>query len=508
MKYRTIIAAMGLFLSAAIGFITGEARADGDLNKVNHVVFIMMENHSFDNYYGALPYAPGSPYHLCSGSGWQADHQCVDGLTCTVDSGGNYSCANSNPDELGNSIHSFHDPRLCTGTDLDHGWVGSHYEANWSSPADTLFSSPNNGFVLQNDVSFPSAQPTDHDTMGFYTQADLPFYYGLAETFAIDDGYHAAVIGPTFPNRSYLMASTSFGHTTTSETTPPYPAGYRPVTGTIYDLLEKFNVSWINYYSDIPTSFDARPALSEHVVPISGPGESFTSDAAAGSLPAVSYVDPNFGELVSAEENDEHPPSDIRAGQYFVAQIVSEIRNSPNWKDTVIFITYDEHGGSYDHVSPPLAQQQGARNPDGIYPGQCADLSSPPASTNPGGGANCADSANDALAFCPSFTPSGPYPSSCPSFNQYGFRVPLTVVSPFAKQHYVSHTLGDHAAISAFIEKRFMTKSGAAKIHPALTLRDGDANPLEDMFDFTNAPSMNASLPALPPPPSKSDGGC
>src|ERR1700730_1948603 len=96
------------------------------------------------------------------------------------------------------------------------------------------------------------------------------------------------------------------------------------------------------------------------------------------------------------------PPHDVRAGEYFISQIVSAVRGSPNWKDSVLFITYDEHGGSYDHVAPTVASQKGALNPDGINPGQCEDLSNPPASTQPGGGANCSISQTPgAHALCP-----------------------------------------------------------------------------------------------------------
>lgn len=487
-------------LAAGLSLGSVEAHADGDLRKVNHVVVIMMENHSFDNYFGALPYASHGPYHRCKGR-VEGDHRCVDGLTCTG-SGSSLNCTNSNPDENGNPVSSFHDPRLCTGSDMDHGWVGSHFEANWMSPISTIVSTPNNGFILRNDVSFPDVQPTDHDTMGYYTGDDLPFYYGLAETFGIDDRYFCSLIGPTFPNRAYLIAATSFGHVSTSEDIPPIPAGYRPITGTIYDLLDKYGVSWIDYYSDVPTSIDARPFLSNNLAPIT----QFATDAAAGNLPQVAYVDPNFGFLVPADESDEHPPSDIRKGQYLISQIVAAVRNSPSWKDTVIFITYDEHGGTYDHVPPPRARQAGALNPDGISPGQCADLSNPPESELPGGGYNCAASQGAVAELCPDFTPTGPFPRDCPNFNQYGFRVPLIAVSPFSKRHYVSHTVGDHTSIDAFIEKRFMTTTTALP-HPAMTLRDANALTLEDMFDFTRSPSLNSGVPAAPAP-DPSDPGC
>jgi phospholipase C len=136
-----------------------------------------------------------------------------------------------------------------------------------------------------------------------------------------------------------------------------------------------------------------------------------------------------------------------------------------------------------------------------------ADLSNPPASEAPGAGANCSESVSDALATCLAFTPTGRYPSSCANFNQYGFRVPFIVVSPFAKQHYVSHALGDHTSLVELIEKRFMNHGGCGQQYPSLTLRDANANTLEDLFDFDHSPSLNAAIPTAPPP-SPDDEGC
>jgi hypothetical protein len=196
---------------------------------------------------------------------------------------------------------------------------------------------------------------------------------------------------------------------------------------------------------------------------------------------------------------------------------VSAVRNGPFWKDTVIFITYDEHGGYYDHASSPRARQGGAKTPDGIAPGQCADLSNPPASLQPGGGAECSSnllsktdtSVLDAEQLCSQLAndPTGPYPEECATFNQEGVRVPFMAISPFSKPQYVSHTQGDHTSLLAFIEKRFLAVAAGDKdgdnagddhdvtrLH--LTKSDGHANTLEDMFDFDRSPS--AKIPISP----------
>jgi phospholipase C len=498
--------------AATLAFLVatgGAVRADGDLHRVNHIIIAMQENHSFDNYFGALPYARGTPYHPGAGGCGSNDHTCIDGLGCTRDSAGNYTCTNSNVDDDGSTVFAFHDARYCVGPDLQHDWPGSHREANFNHPAGTLASSPNDGFVLVNDATEQTdngESPTDDDTMGFYNEDDLPFYYALAESFAIDDRYFCSVIGQTFPNRSYELAATSFGHLTTSEILPP-PGGYKPITGTIFDLLDQNGVSWVNYFSDLPTSGIFRQSTSSHVQPVSA----FSVAAATGTLPAVSFVDPSFfkDQTIngSVYETDEHPPNDIRAGQYFVSQIVNALRKSPSWNDSILFITYDEHGGSYDHVAPAAARQGRALNPDGINPGQCEDLSNPPASEQPGGGAQCDISRSDAAAICPGFTATGPYPASCANFNQLGFRVPFIAVSPFSKPHYVSHTVGDHTSLLAFIEKRFLSPSSPGATRPHLTARDQYAATLEDLFDFKRAPSMNTSVPTAPAP-SASDPGC
>jgi phospholipase C len=501
------------------------ARADGDLRNVKHVVVVMQENHSFDNYFGALAYAPGSPYHGPRHSDddgdrddegcREGDHRCVDGLSCSVTRSGKLICANSNIDQAGPRVPAFHDSRRCVVPDLDHSWFGTHREVNYFFPNWTLWFPRNDGFVLVNDqteqLDTGGENPTEDQTMAFYTQDEIPFYYGLAERFAISDRYFASVLGPTFPNRSYLAAATSFGHLTTSDTFPP-PGGYRPITGTIFDLLDANHVTWADYFQDAPQGGTFRPfgatAIDPHFLPL----PVFLAQAAGAPtlppLPEVSFVDPNFGLFGLQGENDEHPPTDIQRGQAFVSRVVNAVRNGPHWKDTVIFITYDEHGGFYDHAQPPHARQGHQRTPDGISPGQCADLSNPPASLQPGGGAECAanplsttdTTLKDAIQLCPQLAadPTGPYPASCASFDQLGVRVPFLAVSPFSKPHHVSHTVGDHTSLLAFIEKRFLDVDGKGPLH--LTERDRHAHTLEDLFDFDRSPSLATEIGQAAPP--------
>jgi phospholipase C len=508
---------LALWAGLAIAFMMGAplpALADGNLNNVKHIIIVMQENHSFDNYFGVLPYVSSSPYH--AGPCAENDHACVDGLSCATGNAG-ISCTNSNLDDDGSVVTSFHETKLCTRP-FDDSWAGSHLEANFTFPNSTLAKSPNDGFVRQNDATpqISGESTSNNEAMGFYTPSELPFYYKLAETFALDDRYFSSVIGPTFPNRSYLMAATSFGHVNSAETVPNLTNPslfYRPIAGTIFDLLDRYGVSWADYSDDVPQGVSFRNFLADPLHfrgfsghgPFGNPFNSFVQDAQAGTLPTVVFVDPSFG--IRTPANDEGPPTDIRAGEAFVAQAIKAVRKSPNWRDSIIFLGWDEGGGFYDHQPPAAAPQGLLSSPDGIPPGLCADLADPPASEAPGAGLSCGYSMADAMTLCPMFDPSsGSYPSFCANFDQLGFRVPLVAISPFSKSHYVSHTVGDHTSLLAMIEKRFLNlDSGGSSAH--LTARDQHADTLEDMFDFDNRPSLSAAIGDAPDP-SIGDAGC
>ncbi len=164
---------------------------------------------------------------------------------------------------------------------------------------------------------------------------------------------------------------------------------------------------------------------------------SFFSAAASGSLPAFSFLDPNYD--VTSEEN----PQDIQVGERFIAQVVSALTRSRLWHKTALFITWDEHGGYYDHVPPPAA----------IAPDNIAPITNPSALSNPN------------------------VPLAAGGYNRYGFRVPLFVISPWARSNYVSNVVQDHTSILAFIERKWNL--------PALTYRDANAHPMTDYFDFS-----------------------
>jgi phospholipase C len=277
--------------------------------------------------------------------------------------------------------------------------------------------------------------------MRYWDQRDIPFTYSLAEHFPIGERHFCSVLGQTFPNRRFLFAGTSFG--TVDDTFPNDP----PPNGTIFDRLDAHNIDWAVYYQAYPSlelvPNTDTPARAPRVRKFG----SFLSDAAAGRLPQFTFLDPDY--RTTSEEN----PQDIQLGERYIAQVVHALMNAKTWKRTALFLTYDEHGGYYDHVPPPPAIV-----PDSIPP----DLA-------PG-------------------DPPG-------AFDRYGFRVPTIVVSPWARPHYISRVVHDHTSITAFIERKWNL--------PAMTLRDANAHPMTNYFNFRKPhflePPKLAKAPQLGP---------
>jgi phospholipase C len=373
---------------------------------IKHVVVLMQENRSFDSYFGKLhfkgqPAAEAEPRHA------------------------------HNPNPLGGApVRAYHKQRYCEVADLDHSWNGTHREYDHGAM---------DGFTKAN---VDPKDPRGRRSMGFYTGHDLPFYYALYRKFAIGDRYFSSVLSQTFPNRFYLLAGTSFGHIRNDL---PGPNGFRHKT--VFQLLDNAGVSWHIYYSQVPFAAEfkyVRDHSAGHVFPI----DRYYVDAAAGTLPQVSFVDPIFVSSTNTE-NDEHPPSNIQVGERFSRDVIEALFKSPDWPSSALFLTYDEHGGFYDHVPPPRAPI-----PDNVAP-----------MLQPG----------DVKA----------------KFARYGIRVPAVVISPYSKPHFVSHVVHDHTSILRFIEVRFGL--------PALTHRDAKADPMLEFFDFSHR--SFATPPALPPAP-------
>jgi phospholipase C len=369
------------------------------LPAIGHIVVLMKENHSFDNYFGML------------GRG--------DGFT--LDAAGEPT--NSNSDRAGNSVRVHH---------LSSPWQPWHgLDQHWNASHQQYNNGANDGFVRTTGSAVP---------MGYWTEQDLPFYYGLARTFPIGDRYFASCLAQTFPNRRFLQAGTARGLVAT---TLPNPLEPNPPAGTIFNQLERHQLSWNNYFVALPEIGLYPRVLLEH------PGhaksiEHFYDDCRSGQLPAVSLVTP---DLFIASEGETQ---DIQLGEAFTASIVNAVLHSPVWARTMLIITYDEGGGYYDHVPPPPAVP-----PDDIPP----HIQVPP--DQPGG------------------------------YDRLGFRVPCIVVAPFAKADHVSHLVYDHTSILKTIHRKWNL--------PCLTHRDAAANDLLDFLDLTSPPAF-LTPPELPKP--------
>jgi phospholipase C len=279
------------------------------------------------------------------------------------------------------------------------------------------------GFVKSAD----SATTNGHFVMGRYDQTDIPFYYWLANTFAISDRYFGSTLGGTWANRDYMYAGTSDGVSDTGQAVITVP--------TIYDALDQAGVTW-GVYSDGAPRQNSLGWTSSHKGFAKFPA--FLSALADGTLPSVVFVDPGAGQ-------DEHPAADVQLGEKWGKKIYDAAIASPLWPELAIVYTYDESGGLADHVPPPKA---------------C--LASP-----------------DQTAF-----------------GNLGVRVPMIVISPWARQHYVSHAVHEHSSTLRLIELLFDL--------PALTGRDANSDALLDLFDFDCGPAL------LTPPaaPAAGTGGC
>jgi phospholipase C len=293
--------------------------------QIEHVVVLMMENHSYDNKLGMLGRAG------------------ADGFTL----GSNGKPTASNPAGGGKTQHAFRMPTTCQ--------QGGHPTQTWTASHESYDDGKNDGFVGASGAV----------AMGYWQKADQPFYYSLASVFPIADHYFCSVLGQTYPNRRYSMAATSLGMVNDDQVwhLAPIPAEY-PKNGTIFDQLNAHNISWRDYWSTTPTTllwpylFVKDPKNTERVVTI----DNFFKDAADGNLPGFCIVEPDFGN--TSEEN----PQNIAEGEAFAAKVIDAVMSGPKWSSTVLIWTYDEHGGYYDHVPPPAAVPPGDVGPDTINP--------------------------------------------------------------------------------------------------------------------------------------------
>ncbi len=362
----------------------GEEHPIGDDIPIDHIFVVVQENRSFDHYFGMMPGVEG------------------------IQGGA------TNPDADGTPVSTFHASDYCI-EDVEHGWRDTHAQYNDGAV---------DGFVTTND-------PNGGRAMGYLDESDLPFYWDLARTFAMSDHHHSSVLGPTWPNRYYMLSGTSFGLARNEPTTTEILPGEGEYV--LMQQLDRAGVSWGIYYQAVPfvwggyPQYALRPRQRAHTKIF----RELWTDLDAGTLPSVVFLDPSWSATHSVDANDEHAPANPQRGQAYVREIVTRIMASDVWPRSAIIVTYDEHGGFFDHVAPPEACHPGDRS----------------AETSVGG-----------------------------DFDRLGFRVPLTVVSPYARPGYVSDRVTDAASVLRFVQTRFLL--------PAMTGRDANAWPLLDMFDF------------------------
>ena len=424
----------GLGASGPTPTPTPAATPAGSLQSVNHIIFMMQENRSFDSYFGKI-----NDYRASLGLGRDADDLETD-FTNPTDS----------PDTQ--QIRTFHLGTSCI-YNTSAAWLESHGNAN---RFDTSDSAPLllDGFV--HTAAGLAIFDGDPDTkgvrsMGYYTQSDLPSPYWFATQFAMSDRFYNPEPAQTEDTRLYAMAATSQGLVH-----PPQDTNTTLTAKTIFQLLDAAGISWKIYLSDPNTAFigEFQPFGSQHNDKIE-PLDAYFEDLKNGTLPSVAFIEGGYKSGL-----DEHPDKNIQPGAAHVASVINALMSSSSWKDSVFILTFDEGGNFFDHVPP-----QPAVSPDDVPPG---DLGADDICAN-GQGSNC-------------------------DFNHTGFRVPLIVVSPFTKKHFVSHTVADYTAILKFIETRFGLSS--------LSKRDAAQMDMTEFFDFTNPPWMTP-----PSPPEQSQSG-
>jgi phospholipase C len=364
---------------------------------IDHVVLVMMENRSFDHFLGWLPGADGKQAGLSyadSGGSKHPTHELAPDFQ---------GCAYLDPG------HSYSDGRVQYDAGACDGWQLGGSDGTSANPG----------------------QANDAFAIGYYTQADLAFLGAAAPVWTVGDRYFAGIMAETYPNRFMQHAAATDRLVNTMATAS---------LATIWDRLAQAGLTGTYYFNDAPF----LGLWGSKYAAISQPFSQFLADAAAGTLPAVAFVDPRFEDEPSGTSGDDHPHADVRNGEAFLNQVYDAVRSSPNWASTVLVINFDEWGGFFDHVPPPTAPIPAATAIAGDVDGRL------------------------------------------------GFRVPLLVISPFARRGFVSHETFDHTSILRMIEWRWGL--------PPLTVRDAAANNLADLLEFRqpNLSSPTFSVPAGP----------
>src|ERR1700751_393785 len=414
------------------------------LNDIDHVVILIQENRSFDHYFGSYRGVRGFSDQSA------AFQQPYPGNTTNPPTG---------------VLLPFHLDTTKTNAacthDITHDWVPQHQ--SWNSGA-------MNGFVTSR---LPINANDAVLSMGYYTRADLPYYYAVADAFTLCDNYCCSVIGPTDPNRLYTVAasidpdgknggpllqslttnrSAFFGKLT--YTTMPEQLQARGISWKVYTSPDQNILSGI--FSDNVLSYfknfqDPTSPLFQNAFGPQFPID-FISDAASGNLPQVSWI-------IASVVDSDHPPSPSLFGENTLSMIINALTANPAaWAKTVLFATYDENGGFFDHFPPVTAP-----------PGPAGEYVTAPAVPDPSVAGNPAISGPIGL----------------------GFRVPMLIISPFSRGGFISSDLLDHTSVLRFLETRF-----GAEVPNLSAWRRATVGDLTSAFNFKNPDRSTPNLPS------------
>ncbi|MDQ1450662.1 MAG: phospholipase [Acidobacteriaceae bacterium] len=531
----------------------------GTLASVNHVIFMLQENHTFDNYFGML-----NPYRSSKGwdKGTDGTPYSIDGIddkwntSYTAGPGAGVTRTISNNDTQGTAHTLFPFKSTCID-DETSAWAESFGDVslgNYAVGRQML----DNGFV-SNEVGFTNfkcggtapctgfSDTTGDRAMGYYDQTFLNYYYYMASQFALSDRWFSPVASKSIPNR----IATFTGGTTQGLVRDPGDEDKltQLQIPTIFDALDKAPkgpVSWKIYYIAVngqcdpttcqPSGVNAMPATTfsslgysynfvnsakpcggnlqpstvvgdttnsfcidpTHIAPLNDPTYGYFADLKNGTLPSFAFIESGSGF------SDEHPgyQQSVLTGQYEVATIMNALMSSSSWKDSVFFFGYDEGGGPYDHVPPVSTHTNDWTTNSAVasYPTDISTIAVNADAFKPCVPAAPGDLHCDLMAGDPGTT-STDDPAVNGFAAQLGFRIPNMVVSPFTKKHYVSHIPMDHTAIIKFVENRFIDNDPTGQGPTHLTARDAAQPKLLDFFDFTGVPWATPPTQTSTPPP-------
>eukprot|EP01128_Nolandella_sp_AFSM9_P005375 TRINITY_DN2580_c2_g1_i1.p1 TRINITY_DN2580_c2_g1~~TRINITY_DN2580_c2_g1_i1.p1 ORF type:complete len:514 (+),score=138.43 TRINITY_DN2580_c2_g1_i1:24-1544(+) len=419
-----------------------EGEASGSASsRIDTVVVLMLENRSFDHMLGYL----------------NTLNPEIDGLTgkesqlwnVQKPSEGKVTVKNTSP--------------YISGMDPDHSTNSTTFKI-YGNMEKMTNPAPMNGFAnweaYMRDEAFKGKDKAAPivplgEVINMFTPERVPVISALAQEFALFDQFHASVPGPTHPNRLFSMSATSAGSTTNDV----------PVGGfkqdTIFDRVLDAGLEWNIFFHDVSWALMLSTLRTSESMDRIQDWSFFLSRAKEGTLPHYSFLEPQCGPnpWTGVPASDQHPDHDVRAGERLIKETYEAIRASPKWNSTLLIVTYDEHGGFYDHVAPPA---EGVPNPDGIHP----------------------------YPYSPLF-----------NFDRLGVRIPFIAVSPWIQKGHVEHkgkgptptSAYELSTIPAMVHKLLGTKS-------FLTKRDAWASTFEHLLEERSSPRTDCpmKLPEAP----------